>query len=72
MNRRQFILSSAGVAGFSLLGRQSWAQQPAVPAAPPVTWVEDLRRAVGMCIGTGGTIGYLSTPMARSPSTASS
>lgn len=60
MNRRQFILSSAGVAGLSLLGRQSFAQQPAAqPAAPPVTRFEDLRRGVGMFIGTGGTIGYL-------------
>jgi glyoxylase-like metal-dependent hydrolase (beta-lactamase superfamily II) len=59
MNRRQFILSSAGVAGLSLLGREGWAQQPAAPAAPPVTRFEDLRRGVGMFIGQGGTIGYL-------------
>ena len=68
MNRRQFILSSTtfalaagvranaspfgGIAGFAL-------QAPAQPAAPPVTRFEDLRRGVGMFIGTGGTIGYL-------------
>lgn len=59
MNRRQFILSSAGVAGLSLFPRELQAQQPAAPAAPPVTRFEDLRRGVGMFIGTGGTIGYL-------------
>jgi cyclase len=59
MNRRQFILSSAGVAGLSLLRQESWAQQPATPAAPPVTRFEELRRGVGIFIGSGGTIGYL-------------
>ncbi len=34
-------------------------QAPAQPAAPPVTRFEELRRGVGMFIGTGGTIGYL-------------
>jgi glyoxylase-like metal-dependent hydrolase (beta-lactamase superfamily II) len=59
MNRRQFILSSAGVAGLSLLRRDVWAGQQAAPAAPPVTRFEELRRGVGMFIGQGGTIGYL-------------
>jgi cyclase len=70
MNRRQFILSSAGVAGLSLIGRQAWAHAPAsafaagyggqaAQPAPPVTRFEDLRRGVGIFIGQGGTIGYL-------------
>lgn len=65
MNRRQFILSSttfalgaglranaAGYGGFAGLASQA-------PAQPVVTKFEDLRRGVGMFIGTGGTIGYL-------------
>ena len=68
MNRRQFILSSttfalgagfradaSGYGGFAGLASQA----PAQPVAPPVTRFEDLRRGVGMFIGTGGTIGYL-------------
>jgi cyclase len=57
MNRRQFIASSsAGIAGVTLSRNLSWAQQP---AAPPVTRFEELRRGVGLFIGSGGTIGYL-------------
>ena len=60
MNRRQFVFStSAGVAGAALARNLAWAQQPAAPAAPPVTRFEELRRGVGMFIGQGGTIGYL-------------
>ena len=60
MNRRQFLLSSSATAAGVLLSREvSWAQAPAQPAAPPVTRFEELRRGVGMFIGTGGTIGYL-------------
>jgi cyclase len=60
MNRRQFVLSStAGLAGAALSRELAWAQQPAAPAAPPVTRFEELRRGVGMFIGQGGTIGYL-------------
>ena len=60
MNRRQFLLSSSASAAGVLLSRNmSWAQAPAQPAAPPVTRFEELRRGVGMFIGTGGTIGYL-------------
>ena len=64
MNRRQFIISSAFALGLgpralaSSFGGQA-PSQPAAPAAPPVTRFEELRRGVGMFIGTGGTIGYL-------------
>ena len=44
------------MAGAVLSRNVSWAQQP---AAPPVTRFEELRRGVGMFIGSGGTIGYL-------------
>jgi cyclase len=57
MNRRQFITSSSlGLAGLTV-GRSAWAQAPA--QAPPVTKFEELRRGVGVFIGSGGTIGYL-------------
>jgi len=57
MNRRQFITSSSlGLAGLTV-GRSAWAQAPA--QAPPVTKFEELRRGVGIFIGSGGTIGYL-------------
>jgi cyclase len=57
MNRRQFVTSSSlGIAGLAI-GRSAWAQAPAQP--PPETKFVDLRRGVGMFIGTGGTIGYL-------------
>ena len=67
MNRRQFISSStAGLAGVALSRNVSAAPPPQAPArstgqpaAPPVTRFEELRRGVGMFIGTGGTIGYL-------------
>ena len=67
MNRRQFILSSTAFALGVAFARMSRAtavspglpQAPAQPAAPPVTRFEELRRGVGMFIGTGGTIGYL-------------
>ena len=60
MNRRSFIsTTSAGVAGAAFVPNLLWAQQPAAPAAPPVTKFEELRRGVGIFIGNGGTIGYL-------------
>jgi glyoxylase-like metal-dependent hydrolase (beta-lactamase superfamily II) len=65
MNRRQFLLSAFALGvgqeiyasgyGATAFGRLALAQ----PAAPPVTRFEELRRGVGMFIGTGGTIGYL-------------
>lgn len=58
MNRRTFIsTASVGVAGLALARDTFALQQPA--AAPPVTSFTELRRGVGMFIGTGGTIGYL-------------
>ncbi len=48
---------SRNVSGYGVAGLA--AQAPAQPAAPPVTRFEELRRGVGMFIGTGGTIGYL-------------
>ena len=58
MNRRSFIsTTSAGVAGLALT-REALAFQQA-PAVPPDTSFTELRRGVGMFIGTGGTIGYL-------------
>lgn len=58
MNRRSFIsTTSAAVAGLSL-GNNAFAFQPAA-AAPPVTSFTELRRGVGMFMGSGGTIGYL-------------
>ncbi len=58
MNRRAFIsTTSVGVAGLALAPDAFAFQQPA--AAPPVTSFTELRRGVGMFIGTGGTIGYL-------------
>lgn len=59
MSRRQFVsASTASVAaiGFSkvpLLGQTPGAQ------APPTTRFEEIRRGVGMFVGSGGTIGYL-------------
>lgn len=58
MNRRTFIsTTSAAVAGLSLANK-AFAFQPAA-AAPPVTSFTELRRGVGMFMGSGGTIGYL-------------
>ena len=53
MDRRQFIISSALWPVRPLPVRERLAQQPAAPAAPPVTRFEELRRGVGMFIGTG-------------------
>jgi len=66
MNRRAFIsTTSAGVAGLALTPtfasaiHLSGGYGEQAPAAPPVTSFTELRRGVGMFIGTGGTIGYL-------------
>lgn len=59
MKRRDFMTATAmGVAGAGLTAARGWAQAPAAPA-PPVTRFEELRRGVGMFVGSGGTIGYL-------------
>lgn len=75
MNRRQFIISSTFALGLSAkpwassFGGQVSSSQSAFATgfggqapsqpAPPVTKFEELRRGVGMFMGTGGTIGYL-------------
>ena len=56
VTRRDFLASSASALALGLSARRTFAQ-PA--AAPPVTSFTDLRRGVGMFLGTGGTIGYL-------------
>ncbi len=56
VTRRNFLTSSASALALGLGVRPAFGQ-PA--AAPPVTSFTDLRRGVGMFIGTGGTIGYL-------------
>ncbi|MGH9350274.1 MAG: MBL fold metallo-hydrolase [Vicinamibacterales bacterium] len=61
--RRQFIhASTCAVAGSALLRLPAGAQTPAQPAPPAVTRFEDLRRNIGIFVGRGGTIGFLSTP----------
>jgi len=69
MDRRQFLSSTFALGigtrvrasgyGGQVNGTVAYGQAPAQPAAPPVTRFEELRRGVGMFIGTGGTIGYL-------------
>jgi glyoxylase-like metal-dependent hydrolase (beta-lactamase superfamily II) len=61
VDRRDFLAtSSLALAGLAAGGAAPRAQAPAqTPATPPVTKFEELRRGVGMFIGTGGTIGYL-------------
>lgn len=56
VTRRDFLTTSAATLALGLTARRGVAQ-PA--AAPPETKFVDLRRGVGMFIGTGGTIGYL-------------
>ena len=56
VTRRDFLASSASALALGLSVRPAFAQSA---AAPPVTSFSDLRRGVGMFIGTGGTIGYL-------------
>ena len=56
VTRRDFLASSASALALGLNVRPASAQSA---AAPPVTSFSDLRRGVGMFIGTGGTIGYL-------------
>ncbi|MDP2318368.1 MAG: MBL fold metallo-hydrolase [Acidobacteriota bacterium] len=66
MNRRSFIsTTSVGVAGlvlappFAAARTLSAGYGGQAAQAPPVTRFEELRRGVGMFIGSGGTIGYL-------------
>ncbi len=72
MNRRTFLLRSAGLAAASLVSRSLLraadpAPKPGTPAstpppAPPVTEFKPLRRNTGLFTGRGGTIGWLASP----------
>lgn len=76
MNRRDFLVRSSLLASAGLLARSSlFGQTPATPSAMPVKtpagtmskWTPEfrpLRRGVGLFIGRGGTIGWLSNPEA--------
>ena len=77
MNRRTFLLQSAGLAAAGLLSRSLGRAQPsgaagagpagakpAIPPAPPITEFKPLRRNAGFFNGRGGTIGWLASPSA--------
>jgi glyoxylase-like metal-dependent hydrolase (beta-lactamase superfamily II) len=73
MNRRTFLLRTAGLAGASLFSRSLLrAQAPSTgstqpnppPPAPPITEFKPLRRNTGIFTGRGGTIGWLVSPAA--------
>ena len=72
MNRRTFLLHSAGFAAAGLLSRSllrgqtsaTPARPPAAPPEPPVTQFTPLRRHTGIFTGRGGTIGWLASPAA--------
>jgi cyclase len=71
MNRRTFLVRSAGLAAAGLLSR-SLLRAPAyaastgstAPPGPPVTKFTPLRRNTGIFTGRGGTIGWLASPAA--------
>jgi len=58
LSRRHFLATSASTLAFGLTQARLTAQ-PGAAQPPPETTFVDLRRGVGMFIGTGGTIGYL-------------
>jgi cyclase len=61
MTRRRFVsASSASLAAFGLARVPLLGQAPGAQA-PPATRFEEIRRGVGMFLGSGGTIGYLIT-----------
>ena len=67
MNRRTFLLRTAGLDGAGLLSRsllraQTPSTGPARPPAPPITEFKLLRRNTGIFTGRGGTIGWLVSP----------
>ena len=68
MNRRTFLLRSAGLAAAGLWSRSLLrAEVSAIarpPAAPSITEFKPLRRHTGIFTGRGGTIGWLATPAA--------
>jgi glyoxylase-like metal-dependent hydrolase (beta-lactamase superfamily II) len=57
-NRRQFLLSSAGVLAAGALGRRSVARAWQRQQPPPATFTP-IRRNVGQFVARGGTVGYL-------------
>jgi cyclase len=78
MNRRTFLLRSAGLAAAGLFSRTLLRAQtpapaagstaagakPAAPSGPPITEFKPLRRNTGIFTGRGGTIGWLASPSA--------
>jgi glyoxylase-like metal-dependent hydrolase (beta-lactamase superfamily II) len=78
MNRRTFLLRSAGLAAAGLfsrtllhaqnpaptVGSNAAGAKPAVPPGPPITEFKPLRRNTGIFSGRGGTIGWLASPSA--------
>ena len=76
MNRRTFLLRSAGLAAAGLCSRAlvraqsvgpltgSTGAKPAAASAPPITEFKPLRRNTGIFNGRGGTIGWLASPSA--------
>ncbi len=61
MTRRRFVsASSASLAALGFARVPVLGQTPAAQA-PPATRFEEIRRGVGMFLGSGGTIGYLIT-----------
>ena len=78
MNRRTFLLHSAGLAAAGLFSRRLLRAQnpapaagstaagtkPSAPAGPPITEFKPLRRNTGIFTGRGGTIGWLASPSA--------
>jgi glyoxylase-like metal-dependent hydrolase (beta-lactamase superfamily II) len=72
MNRRTFLVRSAGLAAAGLLSRSrlraaaaaAAAGATAAPLEPPVTRFTPLRRHTGIFTGRGGTIGWLASPAA--------
>jgi glyoxylase-like metal-dependent hydrolase (beta-lactamase superfamily II) len=78
MNRRTFLLRSAGLAAAGLFSRTLLRAQypapaagstaagakPSAPSGPPITEFKPLRRNTGVFTGRGGTIGWLASPSA--------
>jgi len=58
LTRRDFLATSASTLALGL-AQPRLSAQPGAAQPPPETKFVDLRRGVGMFIGTGGTIGYL-------------
>ncbi len=72
MNRRSFLLRTAGLAAAGLFSRSGLraaagaaaAGERAGPVGPPPTEFKPLRRNTGFFTGRGGTIGWLASPAA--------